>query len=743
MVLLIIFNFLKISSADVINKIEIDGNIRLDDNTIFSYLDINSTSILSKDDLNLLFKDLFATELFSEIKFNLDGTKLTIVVTENPIINRIALEGNKRLEDDDIYPEIALKTRDVFTKNKIQTNLQRILALYRASGRYAAIVEPKVIYLEQNRVDIVFEISEGPLSKVESIKFIGNSFYSDRRLKREIATSESRWWKVLTAGGKYDPDLLNFDKENLKKFYADQGFVDAEINFAIGEISNKRDKFFVTFVINEGARYKFGNVNVDVEIKNYNKSDILKSISISKGGWYSATKVEDNITKLTESIIDSGSPFINIIPKINRQENKFIDVNFVIKPGKKQFINKIIISGNTRTLDKVIRRTIRVAEGDPFNRNLVERSKVLIRNLGHFSKADLEVSENFEQKDTVDVNINVKEQSTGSLSLGGGFSSTLGATASVGVSENNLLGKSQRVNLNLITSERENRVDFSYTEPFFLDRHSALTNHLYTTVLDYPESNYKNEREGGGLTISYNIGEYGSQSIGYRIESRNIVAFDEAASSIKEIAGESILSVVSFGNSIDKTDNRFDPRDGWSASNRLFLAGLGGDKRYVKTTFGAARYFEILDEKAVVSIGGNLGYILGFGQNVEISDRFYLGGNSFVGFRNAGVGPRDIRTDDSLGGNLYYTITPQVKFGLGLPKELGIQGRIFSTAGSLTGIDTNNSNYYDENSIRVTSGAGVLWTSPFGPIRIDYSLPIMKETYDKTETISFNVGKLF
>ena len=217
MVLLIIFNFLKISSADVINKIEIDGNIRLDDNTIFSYIDINSNSILSKDDLNLLFKDLFATELFSEIKFNLDGTKLTIVVKENPIINRIALEGNKRLEDDDIYPEIALKTRDVFTKNKIQTNLQRILALYRASGRYAAIVEPKVIYLEQNRVDIVFEISEGPLSKVESIKFIGNSFFSDGRLKREIATSESRWWKVLTAGGKYDPDLLNFDKEKFKK----------------------------------------------------------------------------------------------------------------------------------------------------------------------------------------------------------------------------------------------------------------------------------------------------------------------------------------------------------------------------------------------------------------------------------------------------------------------------------------------------------------------------------------------
>ena len=206
------------------------------------------------------------------------------------------MEGNKRLSDEDIFPEISLKVRDVFTKNKIQNNLQRILALYRASGRYAAVVEPKVIFLEQNRVDIVFEIFEGPISKVESIRFLGNRYFSDSRLKREINTSESRWWKVLVSGGKYDPDLLNFDKENLKRFYANEGFVDADIAMAIGEINNKKDKFFITFVVNEGDRYKFGDVSVDVEIKNYKKSDILKSVKIKKGKWYSATKVDDNIT---------------------------------------------------------------------------------------------------------------------------------------------------------------------------------------------------------------------------------------------------------------------------------------------------------------------------------------------------------------------------------------------------------------------------------------------------------------
>ncbi len=734
---------ISISYGKNIKNIEIIGNQRIDKETIFTYLNFSKNKIIREEDLNILFKDLFATNLFSEIVFKLEDNTLLIEVTENPIVNRIALEGNKYLKDDEIIPEIYLKPRDIFTKNKIKENLQRMLALYRGSGRYAAVIEPKVIYLEQNRVDVVFEINEGPLSKIQSIKFLGNKFFSDRKLKNEVMVSESRWWKILSSGGKYDPDILNFDKENLRKFYANEGFVDADISLAKGELSLEGDKFFVTFVISEGSRHKFGKISATIKTKGIIKGTVKDSIKISQGDWFSAQRLDDTVVNITENIMSGGNPFISVIPRLNRDDNNIVNVDFEIVAAPKKYINRIIISGNTRTLDKVIRRKLRFAEGDAFNRSLVRRSKTLVTNLGHFAAVEIEDRVSNDELNSVDLEIKVQEQSTGSFSLGGGFSSANGAQATIGISENNLMGKSQKLRFNLLTSERENRADFSFTEPFFLERDVSLTSNIYTTLQNYIESKYDNEREGLGSTISYNNGEYGRQSIGYRLEKRNIIAYTGASASVVAEEGETILSVVNFGNTYDKTDNRIDPSDGWYVSNNIGLAGIGGDKQYVKLTGKSAKFNRLLQDKYTFSLTGNVGYIIGLNQNIDISDRFFVGNNSFVGFQNAGIGPRDKNTDDSLGGNFYYTITPELKFGLGLPKELGIKARVFSTLGTLTTIDTAISNYYDEKSIRATAGTGVLWNSPFGPIRLDYSYAILKENYDKTESFSFNVGSLF
>ena len=729
--------------CNIIKKINIEGNERIDDATIISYLNLEKNNNVDIADLNIMFKELFSSELFSEIIFNLNGDTLIVKVKENPIINRIALEGNKRVKDDDILPEILIKPRDILTLNKVKNNLQKILGIYRGNGRYAAVVSPKVIYLEQNRVDLVFEIEEGPLTKIGFIKFLGNNFYSDSKLKTEILTKESKWWKVLSAGGKFDPDLLNFDQENLKRYYANKGFVDASIETSIAELNLKRDAFFITFIINEGERYKFGDISADVKLRGVDKNLIRDGIRFKKGSWFSSKRLDDAIVKITENIMKNGIPFISVQPSLIRKEDNSIDVVFNVIPAKKNYINKIIISGNTRTLDKVIRRKLRIAEGDAYNSVLIKRSRLIINNMGHFSKVEFSEQDSNENLNSVDININVEETATGEFSLGGGFSSGNGAQATVGLSENNLFGKGQRLRLHFLTSERQNRADFSFTEPFFLNRDVSLKTDIFTTVKEYRESFYDNETEGIGLGLGYNIGEYGRQSINYSLENRSIIAYSGASASVKSEEGDNVLSIISLNHKVDRTNSRLDPTDGWYTSNQIGLAGIGGDKRYLKLGASVASFRKILDERFIFSLIGKSGYILGIDQNIEISDRYVLGDNTFVGFKNAGVGPRDVVTDQALGGNIYYTLTPEIKFDLGLPKELGIRGRIFAMAGSLSSIDTNTTNYYDNSSIRLTTGAGVLWQSPFGPIRIDYSHAILKEDYDKTETFSFNIGQLF
>ena len=741
--IVLLFFPIKGAFTTIVNKVFIEGNQRIENSTILSYLDIKKNKEISEEDLNNVFKDLFATELFSDISFDLKNNSLFIKVVENPIINRIALEGNKRIDDEDIIPEIFLKPRDIFTLNKVKNSLQTILGIYRGNGRYAVIVEPKVIFLEQNRVDLIFEITEGPVSKIKYINFLGNSFFSDKELRSEILTKQHRWWKILSSGGKFDPDLLNFDELNLRKFYSNNGFVDANIEASQAELSHEKDIFFITINVNEGDRYKFANIIVETKIKNLDKKFIINAIKFKKGGWFSAKKLDDSIVNITENIMKSGIPFVKVTPQLIRNEDKSIDVTFLIEPSEKKYIDKIIISGNSRTLDKVIRRRLRIAEGDTYNRVLLRRSRVLVNNLGHFSKVEFNEIEKPSSENEVDINIEVEEASTGEFSLGGGYSSANGAQATIGLSENNFFGKGQKLKFYILSSQRQNSIDFSFTEPFFLNRDLSLTTDIFKTIRQFPESNYDNKTDGVGLGVGYANGEYGRQSIRYSLEKRDIIAYSGASSSIVAESGENILSLFTLGNAIDKSNSRIDPTEGWFLSNSIGLAGIGGDKKYIKINNAFASYDLIFDEKVTLSYSGKLGYVLGLGQDVEISDRFFLGDSSFVGFQNGGIGPRDKADDSALGGNFYYTFTPEMKFGLGLPKELGIKGRTFISAGSLTSIDTSSTNYYDDNKIRLTTGVGVLWQSPFGPIRLDYSFAILKESYDKTETFSFNVGTLF
>ncbi len=750
--LLIILNilFLHCSSfsqeeKDAIKDIRILGNQRLDYDTIQSYININIGDYFTSSSLNEAFKSLFSTDLFSSISFSKNKNTLVINVVENPVINRTAFEGNKRIDDEDIQTEIFLKPRIVFTRNKVKKDLQRLSALYRRSGRFAAKISPKVIMLDQNRVDLVFEIEEGPVTKISDINFIGNSAFTDSTLRREMLLSESRWWKVLSTSDRYDPDVLSFDQDNLRRFYINQGFVDVDIISTTAELRPEKDFFSITVSLEEGKRHKFGNIKGEIRITGIKGSLVRKSINIKKNQWYSAEKLDVDSAKITESIMASGYPFVEVVPKLTRRtEDGYIDVNFVIRDGPRAYVNRINIIGNSRTLDRVIRRNIRLSEGDAFNRSLMARSRTLINNLGHFSTVDIKEIDNG-NSNTVDIEVNVTEQSTGDLSFGAGFSSGNGALANAGITERNLFGKGQRINANVTFSERTNRVDFSFMEPYFLSRNLSLTTDIFSTERFFTESKYDQDTDGGAIGIGYGLGEYTRQSIKYDLQQQVIKAYSDASTSIKSQAGTNLISKVGLGTSYDKTDNRFNPTDGFLVSNGINFAGIGGDKHYIQTTASIAKYKTFMEEKITFSLSSKAGYIIGIGEDIEVSDRFIIGNNTFSGFQTAGIGPRDKTNDSALGGNAYFTIKPELRFGIGLPKELQVQGRVFAMTGTLTQIDTlsSYSNYYDDSAIRLSAGAGISWNSPFGPIRIDFTQALLKKDYDKTEAISFNVGSLF
>ncbi len=728
---------------EVITDIEIKGNQRLDFNTIQSYINIKIGDKFDPETLNDAFKSLFATDLFSQISFLKENTKLIVSIEENPVINRVVFEGNKRLKDDDINAEILLKPRTVFTRNRVKQDLKRLTTLYRRSGRFASKIEPKVIMLDQNRVDLVFEIEEGPLTKISNISFLGNNSYTDSRLRREILLGEHRWWKVLSSSSSYDPDILNFDQESLRRFYLNEGFVDIDINSISAELNPEKDFFYITFSINEGERYKFGDIKGEIRLEGVTSNLIRNNINIKSGQWYNAEKIDKITTDITENVRNAGFPFVEVVPNLRRKsEDSIIDINFIVKEGPKIYVERINIVGNERTLDRIVRRNVRLTEGDAFNRNLISRSRTLITNLGHFSKVDIKESPG-STDDTINLEFSVQEQSTGELSFGAGYSSGNGALANIGISERNLFGKGQRIKLNFTAAQRTNRIDFSFMEPYFLDRNVSLSTDIFSTTREYIESNYEQDIDGGGLGLGYGLGEYTRQSINYRLEKQTLKADTDASTSVLGAVGEDISSKIGVNTSYDLTDNRFDPTEGYIITNNINLAGIGGDKHFIQTTSSAAIYNEILDEKVVFSLSGKIGYILGLGEDIAIADRFFIGNTSFIGFQVAGLGPRDGNTGDPLGGNAYFTIQPEFSFGVGLPEELGVKGRLFLATGTLTTLDTSDSNYLDSGSIRLSSGAGLSWTSPFGPIRIDYSYAILKESYDRTETISFNVGNLF
>ena len=734
-----------------IRDIKVKGNQRIESDTVISFLGLRPGDKVSARRIDAGIASVFASGLFGDASAHMEGSTLVVDVAENPLIGEVAFEGNKRLSDDDLKNETHLAPRAVYNKTDVQQDVKRILDLYQKNGRYSAVVTPKIIQLDHNRVNLVFEIDEGDRSKITRISFVGNSAFSTAHLRHIIKTKESAWWRFLSSDDTYDQDRLSFDQELLRRFYVAHGYADFRVISSTADLAAQKDAFYITFTVEEGKKYKFGKMQTASELQHVEGSKLQTFIKSKEGDIFNAEQVDATVESMTGQLGNMGFAFVAIDPQLQRDPaTNTIGINYVVKEGPRAYIENIAINGNVRTLDEVVRREFRVAEGDPYNAEKLKRSKQRVDNLGFFRSVDMK-TEQGSAPDKVNVNMNVEEQSTGELTFGAGFSTTEGIIGDIALSERNLLGTGQFVKLNLTAASVRQEVDFSYTQPYFMDHNIAAGIDLFkvqtNTNTALTDRTYNSDTLGGTLRANYSLTEHLDHGVRYSLKNSNITNIQPTASTfIRQQAGKYSTSLVGHTLSWDTRDNNFNPKNGHIVRLLQDAAGLGGDAKYLRNEVRSAVFFPLSDSMTL-KLAAKGGYVFGLGgESVRINDRFFINSNDLRGFANEGVGPRDATSRDPLGGQMYGAGTVEVNFPLGLPEELGFTGSVFTDLATLYKTDdkqTATAMVLDTSAPRGAAGVGLGWSSPLGPIRIDFAVPYMKENYDKTEQVKFSFGTRF
>jgi outer membrane protein insertion porin family len=708
----------------MIRSITVRGNQRLEPETIRAYANLTPGQTYTAETLDQALKDLYATQLFADVQITGgESGDLVIAVKENPVINRIILEGNKRLKEDKIKPEIKLAPRQIFTRPAVRADVDRILELYRRQGRFAARVEPKIVQLDQNRVDVVFEIYEGDLAKVRAINILGNDHFADERLRKEMYTRQAGGpLGFLKSNDTYDPDRLAADQQKLRAFYLTQGYADFRVVSALAELTPDRRNFVITYVVEEGPRYHFGTVEADSALRDFPNAQVIQIAKIQPGGWFDAKKVEDAVTDLNEAAGNLGYAFADIDPVYDRDAEKHL-MNLKLKVGEtpRVYVERIDITGNTSTRDKVIRREFRLNEGDAFNAMKVKRSQDRIQSLGFFQeKMEIKQTEG-SAPDRVILGLNVEEKPTGQLSLSGGYSSLERFVIQLAVSQNNFMGKGQTVNASINWSRYSKSVEAGFVDPYFLDKNILLGGNLYRR--DYSSFNYigtdrnttyKQVSTGGGLQLGFPLTEYWTIGTRYSLVQDKITLDKtlfytdgvcdplKAGNYLCDELGKRLTSAVGASMVYDDTDG-IHPTRGQSISWSEDFAGLGGDVRYVRSRLNATKY-RSLGGNWILSLHGEGGLIVPlqnprreFADAIRLTDRFF--GPQLRGFDIRGIGPRvqrvpynddgtlatdQARITDALGGRAYYMGRIELEFPVssGL-KSVGLRPSAFLDVGSL------------------------------------------------------------
>ncbi|WP_188063674.1 outer membrane protein assembly factor BamA [Sphingobium sp. KCTC 72723] len=738
-----------IAPMGTVRSITVSGQQRLEPDTVLSYTKLRIGQAFTQESLDQALRDLYETELFADVQIRNDNGALTVEIKESPVINRIVLEGNKRLKEDKIRPEIKLAPRQIYTRSKVRADVARIIELYRRQGRFAASVEPKMVQLDQNRVDIVFEISEGPKSKVRQINIIGNEKFKDGDLRSQMVTKQSRWFRLFSSGTSYDPDRLAYDQQKLRQYYLTEGYADFRVISAVAELTPDKQDFIITYVVEEGDRYKFGDVKVESDIRDLSGDGLTKLLPMKKGQWYNAKQVEDTVDTLSETAGLFGYAFADVSPDFNRDKDTLtMGINFRIANAPRVYVERVDINGNTLTQDKVVRREFRLAEGDAFNSFLVKRSKDRINSLGFFQeKLDIEQKPG-SAPDRIVLETNVQEKSTGELSLSAGFSSLERFIVSASITQRNFRGKGQELRTSVNYSAYSKSVEVGFTEPYFLDKNIALGGDIYRRDMNsfrYLTNNdrdttYEQTTTGFQIRAGVPITEFMSLALRYSLNLDDVTLDQDtyysdtngdgttecdpllAGRYLCDAIGKRTTSSLGYSLIYDTRDNRIRPTRGHNVVLSQDFAGLGGDVKYVRTRLNAAKYFP-LGSGFIFSLTGEGGYIHSLEgerrdasgnlvDKIRLTDRFFLGEPQFRGFDIRGVGPRVKRfyltaqtdangnttgyakdtsnnnvSDDALGGKIYYLARAEIEIPLGSgAREMGLRPSIFLDAGAVAGL---------------------------------------------------------
>ncbi|WP_394761628.1 outer membrane protein assembly factor BamA [Phenylobacterium sp.] len=757
----------------VIQRFIVKGNERIEPTTVISYLPMQLGETIDPAKLDAGEKALFRTQLFSNVTLDLESNgDLVINVVENPIINRVLFEGNSSIKEDKLKDEVSVRPRGIFTSAKAQSDVGRIVELYRRAGRISAEVTPQIVELPQKRVDLIFKIDEGPKSGVLRVNFLGNKAFADNDLRDVVVTEQSHWYKFFSSNANYDPDRLEYDKEQLRKYYRNRGFYDFRVASAVAELSPDKNGFVITYTLEEGPEYKFGKIDVQTDLKKLDKNVLLSLIPLRRGDLYQDERIEQSTDALTFAAGSAGFAFVDVRPRYTPNRAKgTVDVTFDVKEGPRVYVDRVDIVGNTRTLDYVIRREMNVSEGDAYNRVLVDRSKNQIKSLGYFK--DVEITETpGSAPDRTGLQVKVTEQPTGELSFSAGYSSVDQLVIDLGITERNFRGRGEDVRARVSVGSIRQQVDLSFTEPRFLGRDLAAGIDSYYYKYDLTQySAYKQQTLGSGIRLNFPLSLSSRGSLNYTIREDDVQvdpAFCDTtqivvSTSLCDQRGNFLTSLIGYGFRLDRRNDGINPTRGYYIQMNQDFAGLGGDVKYVSTTADGGWYYGF-NKTFILSVTGQAGDIEAWGgDHVRINNRFYKGGNTFRGFQTAGIGPRDLslssngQNNSALGGKVYAIGSVELTIPTFLPEQYGIRAALFSDFGTeglldardkrtidlTTGLTQRNPLIRDDLGLRASAGLSIYWKSPMGPIKFDFSQILKKEDYDRTETFKFSTSTRF